>query len=186
MKYTIAMILLVFCNFAMSQKRVSKIKPLPKQQEPLTQQEIAEGLVNDYLLKYLNDPHSYENVGFTDIDSVFTNINDNAYYPKAKERVRQIVTVKMYIYNRAISDRGVGQYIIDTYKDSIKKFIKDTLDYNRDIRFIEKSYKREQKGWRMLHTYRAKNAYGGLVLQTDTVNFNVDLTRVESMNKVEN
>jgi len=37
----------------------------------------------------------------------------------------------------------------------------------------------------MLHTYRAKNLYGGLILETDTVNISVDLTEIQSMKKVE-
>jgi len=177
MKRILLLLITMVTLSVQAQKHVYKPKPVTNQQR-------AEKLVTDYLLTHLNDPHSYESVGFTHLDSVFYELSDDEYYVMATKRLQDIPR-KISWFEQMIQTLAGNTEIVKMYKDSIQKAKSDTATFANYIWFAEKAYKREQTGWRMLHTYRAKNLYGGLILETDTVNISVDLTEIQSMKKVD-
>lgn len=120
-------------------------------------EQIAQQLIKKTFTEIMDDPSSYEVVGFGSLDSTFTTLEDNIEY--------------MTAYNAYQNHRE--NYEFDEARVELRK----ALD-------IQESFKSEFKGWKMSHSFRCKNAFGAVVLNEVDIYFNKELTEIVGRGEV--
>ncbi|QEC77898.1 hypothetical protein [Mucilaginibacter ginsenosidivorax] len=136
----------------------------------LSDQSQAENLVKDYLNKNLNDPDSYEPVSFGALKANFdTYENSNTEGKKlSTKRTDQDSIANIYeskidsINNGYIS----GKKLLEKYTSLAKKHRHNADSIKQIIDTKSADYHGPLLGYSITHTFRAKNAFGALVLQT--------------------
>ena len=147
-----------------------------------TRQQKAESLVKSYLNEHLNDPHSYESVSFLNVDTVF-----KKYEVSDPEGIG---------YYKNYEDVKLKEYTDEDLMDKeLKKDDMNWKNYNRWEReskiltvqvkkwedFFEaknKGYKGPIQCFKIFHTYRAKNGFGALGLETSEFTIDSAFTKV--------
>lgn len=114
-------------------------------------EQIAQQLIKKTFTEIMDDPSSYEVVGFGSLDSTFTTLEDNVEYVAAYDAYQN------YREN----------YEFDEARVELEKAIA-----------IKESFKSEFKGWKMSHSFRCKNAFGAVVLNEVDIYFNKELTEI--------
>lgn len=127
----------------------------------------TKALVKEYLSKNLNDPKSYEEVSWGKIDSSFITF---------EERYRIELHTLEKLSTDAISELRNGDISIGN--ENKKSY--DSL--NLVIENLKKQYKPTFNSLMIRHDYRAKNAFGAVVLQSKTFYISDDFSKIISMN----
>lgn len=146
-----------------------------------SKQQKAEALVKKYLDSSLNDPHSYESVKFGKLDTFNTRLQDNYNYKITIKLIAQIQDefdewkLKNPDFD-GISDLGDSRA---KYLIKMNDFYSNQSIAEMKVRdSISMAFKPSFGGWAIDHTYRAKNGFGALGLQTDTFVLDSGLTKV--------
>lgn len=136
-----------------------------------TAQELAEKAVKDYLMTNLDDPKSYESVSFTQLDTIYTRFEDEAFaddFSTAKFKVK--------FYSDLKTDREYDRYMRDhpeVHIDDSISFYQAYLDRNREeYDQAEKAFVPAIDVMWLAHEYRANNKMGALI--KSRVNFYFD------------
>ncbi|SEO56527.1 hypothetical protein SAMN05192574_109107 [Mucilaginibacter gossypiicola] len=154
-----------------------------------TREQKVKQLVNDYLQKTLNDPHSYESVEFSKIDSNYSILTDDPDYNRAKAK-KDSIEVQFTLWKSKNPD-------FDGYSDLSPQRVKYFLKMNKyfsDAMLaegkkaieIERSFKPKYNGLAVVHTYRAKNGFGALGLHQTMFVLDTNLTKVIDVLKIDN
>ena len=153
----------------------------------------AEKLVENYLKENLHNPQSYEAISFSNIDTLFIKVGDKEQCPEAIE----------YENKSKLCDSKKKQYLSvlesqsDTMSDEFRKsavwknklaeaktYLTSLIDssqmYSEKASLAQLKYRLRGKfgGWKLEHTYRAKNKLGAKVLDTDIFYLDSTLTKV--------
>jgi len=142
----------------------------------------AEKLITQTLKETLHDWSSYESVKFGTLDSTFTTVyNDTvylsykaklmAYFNKLEETMKEIKFYDDMYSNWALQKRKKLLMIAQMCLDTIKI-------YEPIYKEMEENFTPEFKGWKMQHSFRAKNAGGNKVIRHYLYYFDKDLTKV--------
>jgi hypothetical protein len=134
----------------------------------------------NYLMKILNDPGSYSSVKWDSIEKVYDDIekpNNIAAYDKTIEKILNTqnemhdIRFNMKLAtsrpdtldkNKKYTDALIAMNRADVLMDSLKK----------EKEKIKVTYSHILTGYRVQHTFRARNAYNGLILNTYTFTLN--------------
>lgn len=149
-----------------------------------TKEQRAKNVVKRYLDSALNDPHSYEPVEFSNLDSTFTTYEEDANFILANTR-KDSIEVQYEIWKKKNPDfDGIG----DLSDARVKYFTKMIKYYNdgmiREGKVaidIMKSYKPKFKGYKIIHRYRAKNGFGALNLEQTGFELDSAVTKVTNV-----
>jgi hypothetical protein len=127
-------------------------------------EEKAHQVVKEELRTTLHDWKSYESVKWGKLDSAFTFYADDLAYKRLVEdfdnasKEAQDAESKMEIYKGLTLFRDKWNYYLSIAQSDLKKMLQDTL--------LESNFKRDFKpkfsGWKIEHSYRAKNLAGNL------------------------
>lgn len=137
-----------------------------------TRQQKAENAAKAYLMIHLNDPHSYEIVGFSKLDTSIFGFYDS---PKSKTMSDSLSHITSIISNIRL-DMLLRNLSYNEKKDKVllHKFFRDSVEYQKKYDTAQKSFKSHQGGWTLRHTYRAKNGFGALGLHQIVFIFNMN------------
>lgn len=114
-------------------------------------EQIAQQLIKKTLKEIMNDPSSYESVGFGSLDSTFTTLETNEDYVNA----------------------------LNTYYELKENYgFEEARVYLNKAIEIKENFKSEFSGWKMSHSFRCKNGFGAVVLNEIDIYFNKELTEV--------
>lgn len=135
----------------------------------LTRDQKADTLIKHFLDSTLNDPKSYEPVKFGKIDTLFTHYMDDPGFEKLPisgdyQRTKDL-TSNFSQYEKRTSNG---------YYDDLNKINKRATDS------LKKTFKPEIRAYYVEHTFRAKNAFNALLMQT--VGFSIDTSFTEIVN----
>lgn len=123
----------------------------------------AKGLVKEYLQKQLNDPQSYEAVEWGKLDSSYTTFEQEISLENAE--------IKMFTksYSKAVDDMtiDVGNHEAFAIDKADAEMYKQKVDSLQSIIDKKKlNFKPTFEGFKISHTYRAKNLMAALGLHT--------------------
>jgi len=129
---------------------------------------IARDSIKAYLMLHLNDPKSYEPVGFDSLErKMSTYLSDDHYfeYDSWANSISSVESDDMLKDFKVYKSRTASGY----YK-KLKQKGSEGLDS------LKKAYKPKFLGYTMMHTYRAKNGFGALTLHTTTFKLDTNLS----------
>ena len=143
-----------------------------------------------YLLKRLNNPDSYKSISWGRLEKVNTEID---YSPEGDKLDKQIQEFT-YVYNR-LHDLKMNKEIATKNQDDLLKdtiYLKAIKLYNQDAKILD-SLKIERKEAKIYHksvfdhyyiehTFRARNGYNALMLDTYVffLNKNLQVTSMDT------
>jgi len=141
----------------------------------------AKSLIKDKLYNSLHDFKSYEPVSYGKLDSNYSSLEDDEdyvgfkkYYDSLMSEIQQnIVRAKEY----PVSSYYDAQ-VAKGYLDKAKKIVAVCEPMSYLIDSTTNNFKSHFVGWKMRHTYRAKNLAGNLGIHHTTFFFNDSLTVV--------
>ena len=120
--------------------------------------------VEKYIKTKLDDPKSYESVNFGKIDSMFSSFDESKEGIELKLKENKLSERSKELSNRIDITESIPELnkIIEENKELTQKR-KDLIDtiFNKSIK-----YKGAFCGYKIKHSYRAKNKMGGLVLDS--------------------
>ena len=136
----------------------------------LTNQQKAERLVKQYLEKSLNDPGSYESVSFGTVTAFYDDYKDTTAQGKQWEKEAS----KLYHLAEKYHLLGDSLHEYGGFDDKRgDKYFSMGDDYFAKARKISEKIELKNSGkngdllsYTITHTYRAKNAFGALTLET--------------------
>jgi hypothetical protein len=146
----------------------------------------AKSLIKDYMKTHLNDPKSYEAVEFGTLDTLFSKLEHDFDYIKYNEGFKAYLKMQ----EDAMTEIDRKQSLIYTYEnysgsdeynldmEYAKMYLDSMKLYAEKIKIIHNNFKPEFNGWTMQHSYRAKNGLGALMLYTNKINFDKELTKI--------
>jgi len=132
-----------------------------------TKQQKAEKLIKNYLNEHLNDPHSYESIKFSQLDTSFSKLEDDTVYRFAIKNIERVQgeCEKWKLQNP--DDDGISEleHSRALYLEKMDRFFyDDSIEYVKIRDEASEKFKSHFNGWRISHTYRAKNGFGALGL----------------------
>ncbi len=143
-----------------------------------TKQQIAQGLIKKYLDSTLNDPHSYESVSFTKLDTGKTSYTETPEYDVLDSSITSI-------HDSLITERVDVNYpsLYNTTRivRKIRKLMQDSLLLDSKLNNLQNQFKPIQNCWFISHTYRAKNGFGALGLHTTIFKIDTNLSKVSNV-----
>jgi hypothetical protein len=142
-----------------------------------TNQQKAEKAIKQYLKENLHDPKSYEPESFSELDSSFSSFEDSEVGSKLKQ-VDEDLSNRLNDLNGKI-DNAKNLAELTEVEEEGKKIIekRDSL-FELKLKKTEE-YKGEFMGYRISHTYRAKNAMGALVKESNYFKLDKDFKIIE-------
>ncbi|MCR8560111.1 hypothetical protein KXD93_20840 [Mucilaginibacter sp. BJC16-A38] len=133
-------------------------------------QDRAESLVKDYLKKTLNDPDSYESVSFGKLEPNYDTFISSSPEGKRLEKTENQLDSIATIYRTkadSISTYSLGNTtLLNEYTALSKSFRRKGDSVGQIIEVKEKNYQGPLIGYTITHTFRAKNGFGALELNT--------------------
>ena len=138
----------------------------------------AESLVGDYMVKNLMDASSYESVEFTELDSTFSvfYFTTEATLLRTKRDLAHTLAFGFTLDNIGENSSSI--------LDSIRVY--EQMEQEMQLLLDEKElhYKGEFNGWTIVHTYRAKNGFGAYRLGKFRFSFDKDIVEIVSAKKL--
>lgn len=143
--------------------------------------------INAYMFKHLNDFKSYEPVEYGSIDSLFSDYTMDETYIHSNERYKRNLEVidslnKIFDWNKRYEippTTGDINLLVD-----ITMFTKVT--YPKIIDSLKRNYQSHFIGMGLIHTFRARNAFGGTRLCSWQFIFSPNFETVTSIIDLEN
>jgi len=143
-----------------------------------SKQHKAQRLVKDYVKTHLTDPGSYESVSFSEVDTVFKRYSQTKQWDS-------LMTANAVAKQRLDKIKDTLNNLIITSKMAYMAALKRQLQYEADTSILSKTirsnellFKGPVKGWSIVHTYRAKNDKGAVILHNTQFRLDSDLTAV--------
>lgn len=129
-----------------------------------TNQQKAEKAVKLYLDSSLNDPHSYESVKFTKIDTLKSGREEDPEYKHIQSRIDSINDIKYRL--DSLSDIDIITSHITVPK--LEQMFTDSRRCQHQVdSLVDKqetfNYKGKPIGWFTFHAYRTKNGFGAFM-----------------------
>jgi hypothetical protein len=141
-----------------------------------TKESKAKKLINEELKMTLNDYKSYEPMKFGNLDTLYTSFYESPSYRKDSSLYSDFFTLSLRLHDAARA--AIGNNNFDTILHASKKYEDSAmffLDKEKDdsIKYIPFF-----KGWKMEHSFRAKNAFGALIIQHYLFSFDKNLDSI--------
>lgn len=151
----------------------------------------AKQLIKDELYETINDIESYSPVKYGDLDSLYNSYKNDTNY---------INNEKLYVYLNNIQEEAKnrfnsmkydpeylgsgGKWRIDVTAIAACIYFKDEM-YNQIRDSIEKAFKPQFVGYKMIHKYRAKNSSGSTQLFEVDFCFDTTITSIITLPTLE-
>jgi hypothetical protein len=134
----------------------------------------AKKLIKDHLFKTLNNFDSYKVVEFGKLDSAFTDVGDDRQYTEWLEKFDSFLEISKENNEKA------SRYI--TYGSLLNLYLKRSREASDSMDICLKKadsilnvFKPVFKGWKMSHSFRAKNLEGNLGIHHRLYYFNLSI-----------
>ena len=154
-----------------------------------TKQQKAEKIVKDYLNEHLNDPHSYESIKFSQLDTSFSKLEDDTVYRFAIKNIERVQgeCEKWKLQNPDDDGTSELEHSRALYLEKMDRFYyDDSIEYVKIRDEASEKFKSHFNGWRISHTYRANNSFGALILETSEFTIDSAFTKVTDSEIVTN
>lgn len=164
-----------------------------------TPQKKAEKLVVNYLREKLHDPHSYEAISFSDIDTLFIKVGENEQCPEAIEyenkskrcdnKKKQYLSI-LEAQSDTMSDEyrksAIWQDKLAEAKIYLTSLIDSSQIYGEKAALAQLKYKLKGKfgGWKLVHKYKSQNATGDYILSEYQYILNKELTDITEVEEL--
>lgn len=147
-----------------------------------TNEQKAQKLIKEHMMKNVHDASSYEVVEFGSLDSTFTNIMDDSKFHHAF--VKRIICQKMrnQLYNETQLWRTIDKERYNHYKNRHDAYVDSTDMYYKQEQKAREQFVPMFNGYVMTHSFRANNEIGTPILNKVVIVFNKELTQIKSVN----
>jgi len=124
----------------------------------------AKDNVKKFMLSKLDDPKSYESVSFGKIDSVFSPFNESKEGIELQHKEDELSERVMQLSDKIEKTESISE--LDKIIEENKELSKQRTAISDTILNKSTSYKGNFCGYKIKHSYRAKNKMGALVLDS--------------------
>lgn len=144
-----------------------------------TPEEKAQELITEELKMRLDDPSSYESVKFGTLDSVMTNIYNDPEIMAVEDKRTSFTRRTIAYLDKATYYQNEGLLsIYQFYLDSIK-LMKDSSELvSFELQTMRENFKPKFVGWKMTHTFRAKQAGQDKKIEERIAYFDKEFTKL--------
>lgn len=145
-----------------------------------TPQEKAKKLIKDHLFATLHDFKSYEEVSFDKLDSSFTSIQDDSLYKIYGDVVDELLKTSKRANDNAEIYAGLSYYnhLAKRYINESRTATDSGMIIIEKMKNLEANFRPAFNGWKMKHSYRAKNLSGNTSISHNLYYFDKDLTKI--------
>jgi len=144
-----------------------------------TRQRKAEMLVKKYMETALDDPSSYEPIGFDTLDSIFEIYELSPEHEKIEKRTRSLDSLKLELEVK--SDLYLINHPRSNYSNlesRINQIDKDKKLLDQQDSIEKSKFKGAFKYMGLTHEYRAKNKFGAVIKTSTDFTFDKDVTEI--------
>lgn len=143
----------------------------------------ARKIIENHLQTTMNDWSSYEFVGMTPLDSVFTKFEESDYMKEHRKKMLTAMVNTGDIKSKLRScEKSVESILQDSllYFQNIEDSLMDVLNVQRE------SFKGDFIGYETTFSFRGNNKLGAKVLSNIIVTFDKDLTVITNVKEIDN
>lgn len=123
-----------------------------------TPEEKAKAIITKAINDELDDPSTYEPIEFGALDSAITSLDNHREYVLMVDLVKVLVEKSETHLNLAKMYQGISQYSFDDEMRQGRELLDSVHHIEARLDAIKAAFKPEFVGWKMTHSFRAKQA----------------------------
>lgn len=143
-----------------------------------TPEEKAKAIITKSINDELDDPSTYEPIEFGKLDSAITSLDDHREYVLMVDLVKVLVSKSETHLNLAKMYQGISQYSFDDEMRQGRELLDSVHHIEARLDAIKAAFKPEFVGWKMAHSFRAKQAGEDKKKYEEVYYFDKGLTKV--------
>lgn len=136
----------------------------------------AKKLVKLYLDSSLNDPHSYEPIKFSKLDTLRSPAEETIEYKKFTKQLDSIHILANNLNEQMDNAKTIRQLNLISKQD--KKYLKEQNELIDKRLVYALGYKGKPEGFSINHRYRAKNSFGALGIHSTNFKIDSNMTKI--------
>jgi hypothetical protein len=155
-----------------------------------THQQKGEKLVKDYLNDHLNDPSSYQSMSFSKIDTNFKKYEysdpQGIDYRKKYDDIQLKELEDENLMDKELKKESMNWTNYYRWEKESKTLSAQIKKWDSFFEDRNKGYKGPIKDFVIIHTYRAKNGFGALGIETTAFTIDSAFTKVTDSETMKN